>query len=968
MSKKNRLLPKIFAGIGSFLLAILFVGESSETIYAKTEQKIIKVGYIDCGRFIELLDNGDYYGYCVDYLEKIGEYTGWEYRYIYGTWEECLAKVEAGELDFVCMAEYNEERAERFIYANQPLGYEYTALYVRDDSDIYYEDYQAMDGCRVGVLGQSIYVDKLENIEKEHGVDFTPVKFYTATGIENALANGSVDLAILGSVFGDSEAKIVGKFDAKPYYCITGKGNAELMEEFNEAIAQVKLEEPGFEANLFQKYYENSKISSRPMYTREEQEYIDTAEPIVVKLMMDTRPLSYVEDGKETGIFVEYLNLLSEKSGLQFQIEETTSKTLNEETEQILEKDYITLRSKRVLEDIGLDKRLITSKPLIETKLAYVEHRDDLATTAKEHYVIAITNEMTYLPLISRRNINHEIKYYNDVQECFDAVLDGEADVAIQDSYLVNYWLQKPKYAEALVECRGDEVTNSMCLIASEDDRMLIQIIDKTIEYISEEEKEEIFTMQLLMNPYYKDVKDILYEYWEWIACIAFILVMTAIVYAIMMRRMAKLQIKKKEYEILQKKVQRDELTGVYNRKYFCEKAGEVIGSTEDAMCIVTMDISNFKIVNDLYGMERGDQLLKHIAQEMKKLGEGKPFILARFNADHFYMCLREQDFKEMQFPRRFKNTPIENMDIKVSYGVFEIGEHKDLPVNIMCDRAAMAVHNKERKQTEYIRYYAEEERSRIVREQEIESEMEEALESRQFCAYVQPKYDIDSGKIIGGEALVRWIHPEKGMVSPGEFIPVFEKNGFILYLDYYVWEETCKFLAKMRKQGIVRPISINVSRAHFYTKELINKLEELVAKYGIEPADLELEITESIYADDTDSIYKQIGKLQNAGFKIAMDDFGSGYSSLNMLKEIPLDILKMDLKFLDSKENVEKSYKILQTLVTLAKNLELSVVVEGVETKEQVEFLKGIGGLYAQGYFYSKPVDMTTYENLLLQ
>ena len=204
-------------------------------------------------------------------------------------------------------------------------------------------------------------------------------------------------------------------------------------------------------------------------------------------------------------------------------------------------------------------------------------------------------------------------------------------------------------------------------------------------------------------------------------------------------------------------------------------------------------------------------------------------------------------------------------------------------------------------------------------------------------------------------------------MISPGEFIPVFEKNGFIIPLDYYVWEETCRFVSELKKKGYgTLPISINVSRAHFYGKELKDKLEELIEKYKLEKADIELEITETICAEDPDIIYKRVRELQESGFKVAMDDFGSGYSSLNMLKEMPLDIIKMDLKFLDGGDNEEKSRKILGTLISLAKNMDLYVVVEGVETAEQVEFLRSIGTRCVQGYYYSRPVDCKTYEDML--
>jgi len=512
----------------------------------------------------------------------------------------------------------------------------------------------------------------------------------------------------------------------------------------------------------------------------------------------------------------------------------------------------------------------------------------------------------------------------------------------------------------------GDKLTNGMCLMMSGDNEMLMQVINKTINHISAGEIEELVAIELLMNPYQIKFEDMLYKYWKPLLIVAVILAVAITVYTIMLRKMTELKIRKNDYRMLQRRVHRDELTGVYNRTYFYEKVRKAIDSTDENRCIVVMDIVKFKVVNELHGMEAGDRLLRHMAGMLEKIGEGRDFIVARFTEDHFYVCMKEKDFNEIHLTRHHK-TFLEDMDIKVVYGVYMIGDNRDVPVNIMCDRAALAIHDKERKQVGYIYYYSDEERKRIIREQEIENEMEAALLGRQFKIFVQPKYDIDTQAITGGEVLVRWFHPTNGMVSPGEFIPIFEKNGFIIRLDYYIWEEACRLITELNKKGKrKRPVSVNVSRAHFYGNELMGRLEELIEKYGLERKDLELEITETICAEDADTVIKKIRELREAGYRIAMDDFGSGYSSLNMLKEIPLDIIKMDLKFLDGGEDEAKSRNILGTLITLAQSLKFDVVVEGVETKEQVEFLRGIGNCNIQGYYFSRPVDTDSYEAML--
>ena len=952
----------------SCLLVFMMISYCFYTpIKAKAEEKNIRVGYIDQGNFIEK-HNESYTGYSVEYLEKISEYTGWNYIYEQDTWKNCLAKLENGDIDLICMAQYSEERAEKFLYSKLSLGYDFTLLYVTTDSEICFEDYEAMQGAKVGMLKASNISEAFYEIAKKNDLKFEPVYYDTRPQIMEALDNGEIQLAALGSLYGSDSAKVVGRYGANPFYCITSKENADLMTELNEALEMLKIEYPTLETELINKYYGDGRISSTPLFTKEEQEYIDNMGVITVKLMLGSQPLSYLENGEPKGIFVEYLDLLSKKSGLEFDIQlATSSDTMEEEMEQIVEDNYLMLRAKRAILNSDARDELIYTNTIFETNLAYVMRNSLVAGGLPEDAMLAVTKEMGYIEeLVKKLETEYIVRYYDSAEECLEAVADGEADIAIQDAYMVSYLMQKPKYAENLTECPGEEFYNGMCLIASPGNETLVNILNKTIHHITQEDKESIVNTELISKPYVIEWSDMYYKYWIPIIIIVLIIIIALIVYTILMRGMTKLQIQKRESEIMQKKVQMDPVSKTYNRAYFYEKAKEMIRDIDEDMCIVMLDIVNFKVVNDLYGMANGDRVLCHIARGLERLGQDKPFIVSRFSGDHFYLCMKKSDFEQIEFPKKFR-AALENMDVSVTYGVFFVEKGSDLPINIMCDRASLAAHNNEGKVGEYIYFYSDAERAKILKKQEIESEMETALEERQFCVYVQPKYDLSKEKIVGGEALVRWKHPKKGMIPPFEFIDVFEKNGFIIKLDYFVWEETCKLLSKLKKEGYGGyPISINVSRAHFYTNGLIDKLLELLTKYDLEAKDLELEITETICAEDPEIIYKRVRQLQEAGFKVAMDDFGSGYSSLNMLKEMPLDIIKMDLKFLDGGDNNEKSHYILQTLISLAQNMKLLVVVEGVETKVQVEFLKDIGSYYAQGYYFSKPVEITIYESMI--
>ena len=716
------------------------------------------------------------------------------------------------------------------------------------------------------------------------------------------------------------------------------------------------------------KYFGHTHISNTPLYTLEELEYIENLEPITIKMMKTSAPLAYIKDGEPTGIFIEYLKLLSQKSGVKFKYEIVEQEEFFEAQENLIQDDNVLLlRTERALKAYNLKKETTNTNSLFKAQLSYIQNRNMIAQAQRERYILGMTEDKKYLlSLIENSPQECVIHYFENTDTALDALLKGEVDVVVQESYLVNYALQKPEYSKDLIEANGEVITNEYCLIGNSETEKLITVLNKAINHITDSETNKLINNQILSNTYQMTIADVLREYALWIISVVVVLLGGIIIYTITTKRLAEAEIQKAKLDILQKKIREDEVTGVYNRAYFFEKAAELIEQCEEEMCILALDVCNFRLLNEIYGTEAGDQVLWNIAQELQEIGKEEHIIVARFMSDHFYMCLTKASLEKLDFPQFFE-TPMEELRIKVVYGVYFTKAKSNLSVNVMCDRARTAVRKKDENNKTYIHYYSDEEHNKVLEEQEIEREMEKALKERQFCIYVQPKFDIDTEEVVGGETLVRWIHPTKGMIAPYKFIPLFERNGFIIQLDYFIWEETCRLLADLKKKGYPsKPISINVSRSHFYGDELKEKLEELIAKYQLEAWELELEITETICAVDPETIYAKVKELRKVGFKVAMDDFGSGYSSLNMLKEMPLDIIKMDLKFLDGGDAVERSRYILSSLIYLAQNMQLHVVVEGVETREQINFLKEIGNHYVQGYYFSKPVETMIYEGML--
>lgn len=427
-----------------------------------------------------------------------------------------------------------------------------------------------------------------------------------------------------------------------------------------------------------------------------------------------------------------------------------------------------------------------------------------------------------------------------------------------------------------------------------------------------------------------------------------------------------------RQKEILRYRAEYDPVSDIYNKATFFAYTRELLKAEPHIPhYLLRFDIDRFKLVNELYSSKEGDRLLRFIGSILRDFSlPGETF--SRLGNDVYCVCLTRSEEAVLHYidelTQRMNTYPL-NFTFVFSVGIVRISEYAGESIDILCDRAAMAQRSVK---GSYIRHYAfyEEWMSReLNREHFIIGNMHRALNEREFKLYLQPKYDVTSNLIVGAESLVRWVRPTGEIIPPSEFVPMFERNGFIIPLDEYIWEETCKYLEKWRGLGLTSfPVSVNVSRLHLHDKNLCDKLLKLIRKYHLTPRMLELEITESAYLESPQMLYEIMDRLQSMGFMFLMDDFGSGYSSLNSLKDIPVDIIKLDLNFLkDSRRGESIGKNILHDTVRLIQNIGLPVIVEGVENQKQADFLITMGCYIAQGYYYSKPMPAPEFEQLIL-
>lgn len=410
-----------------------------------------------------------------------------------------------------------------------------------------------------------------------------------------------------------------------------------------------------------------------------------------------------------------------------------------------------------------------------------------------------------------------------------------------------------------------------------------------------------------------------------------------------------------------------DAATGLLSKEaFFDEAAAYLRHSGARDVSIVCFDVDHFKLFNDLHGLDCGDELLRYLGRALAlRFSPDGAQPLARLAADTFALCAT--GIRPERVERILVDISSEcpnGIDAIVRAGVYRI-EDPASPVSIMCDRAVIALRTVKGSYFDRVALYDPGMREALVLEREVVAGIESALREDRIELFLQPKCNIRTGKIVGAEALARWRHPERGIVAPGEFIPLIERNGLVRSLDLRVWEKTAAWIRGLIDEGVQPvPVSVNVSRADIYLVDVAAELHALVERYGIDPSLIEVEITESAYSERPDRIVAAFDALAERGFTVLMDDFGSGYSSLNMLKDINVDVLKIDMRFLDRDDR--RSKDIMESVIRMARWLDLPVIAEGVETREQVNFLLDVGCSYAQGYYYARPMEAAAFEALL--
>ena len=947
-------------GIALFVAGLLAVWTGNKTVFASEtdEKNVVRVGYTENGQTIRKNGNG-FYGYGVEYLQRIADYTGWQYEYVLVTEEERAKALDEGKIDLLCDITRNESTAKMRL-SEQSSGMSFGLLCTRkDDNSIFFDDYEAIDGKRIAINRSKGMEAILQEFAKDHGISYTPVYFTDFGSMEKALEDGSADLMLASNQRDLSGYKYVAKVGVQDQFFAVSVRRADLMRLLDYVDRQIKLQQPFLISVLYEKYY------GRPSQvltgiSREEYEFIHSGRKIRVVCDADSYPVEYIDEaGNYRGIYADAMQLIAEESGLQFEFvplddySKAWDMLVSGEADmsagmffnEVEAKDFgIGYTSSYLNADytmIGRAGETLPEKPVIVIPKQYIGVRYFMEEEHPEWQLVFAAN----------------------TDECLKQVEQKKADGTVVNSVFLQTIYNLNQYRNLVIMPMQDMTLPISCGIGNGPDAEILKgILNKTILKIPQDAFERCEVENAINISYEPSVTEILRKFVPfWIG----IVVCMVVVFIF------SLKAREKHFRHL---AMTDEVTGLWNGHKFRMECEELLQHNKQKNYqIISLDMERFKYVNNDFGERAADGILQVIGKRIHKQF-GNDSYYAREMADIFLILTEKQKGLEERIHEISEEILFENNGMEqrykpsVKFGICDIEpQSMDGSVSEYIDRAGIARKSIKGSTMQEIAYYNQQMADEIYHERKIEMRMENALKQKEFLVYFQPKFQLRSETIIGAEALVRWKDPKEGLIPPGQFIPIFERNGFVVQLDFYVYEEVLKCMSRWMQEGR-KPIviSMNVSRAHIGTPDFLSRLIDMADQYKVPHNLLELELTETILGGKREDIFEFITSCKNAGFLISIDDFGSGYSSLNLLKELPVDVLKIDREFLNETEESEKSSIIIEQVVEMATKIRIHTLCEGVETKAQAEFLKQIGCDMAQGYLYSRPVPVAEFEKML--
>ncbi|MER2150626.1 MAG: EAL domain-containing protein [Candidatus Limivicinus sp.] len=934
------------------------------------EQKTVRVGWYESA-FHRTDRFGRKSGYGYEYQQRIAIYTGWTYEYVEGSWSELFEKLVAGEIDLLSDVSYKEDRVGKILYSAEAMGSEdYHVFIAPDNTEIRPDDFSTMNGKRVGVNKNSVQEQFFVDWAEKHDVETEIVELSVKTPeMIDMLLDGEIDMLVTLDTYGNTTDIVpVCKVGSAESYFGINKKRPDLKQDLDVAMNRLLEDNRGFNQQMTAKYNQATAVNS--FLTAEEMNWVDGHGTIRVGYRDNFLPFCArdPETDELTGALADYLKFAAtcEKNArLSF---ETRPFGTTDEALQALEKGEIDCVFPLGISAYDGEQRgVIITDPLVSTEMyATVRTTDARGISPEKSMTVALVrgNE-SYESFLMDHLPQWEAALYDDSESAFRAVAEEAADCGLASNYRISY------LGDVLVKYKLTPLatgeTMDMAFAVRREDDCLFSILNKINHLIP------TTTLNTSLTNYAFERRQVTFlEYLKenMAAVIAVAAVITALILFLLLKS-TKEASKASEGQQIISETEFDRLTGLYNRDFFILYANRLYREhPETPMDAVILNIEHFHNINSLNGRDFGDEVLRALSDEIKAFLNGKRGIAARMEGDTFEIYCASQENPQALLDR-FQSRLDERFptaDIRLRMGVMPWKE--EMRPEQMFDCARSACNMVRGKYKTPLMVYDEEVRLHDELSQHLRNDLSRALEQHEIEVYYQPKYNIqvEPPKLASAEALVRWKHPRLGTISPDDFIPLFEQSGQISDVDNYVWNEAARQIAAWRDQyGVELPVSVNLSRVDVFEPNLVGTLDSIIERNGLNRKDLLLEVTESAYTENAEQLIRVISELREKGYEIEMDDFGSGYSSLNMLSSLPLDVLKMDIGFIQNIEHSERDFHLVELILDIARYLRVPVVAEGVETGKQLQLLKDAGCDMVQGYYFSRPLPAKEFEQKIL-
>lgn len=929
---------------------------------SEKEKTVVRVGIFDYKAFYGEDAYGEPYGYGYEYFDNLAQYGGFSYEYVYGSWAQCLSWLESGRIDMIDSAQKSPSREEKFIFSEYSTGTSYGELFVKADNDkISYNNFAAMDGLTVGMLEGNSRNETFLEYAQQNGFSVKTVFFKNEADLSNALQDDKVDAVVSSNLRQEKNERSVSRFSPAPFYLMFNRNQTQIKDKMDKALEEILLTTPNFNAQLLDKYYPRDKTSI--VLTLEERQFIKDKQVLKVVYNDNWSPFSSYnpENGGANGINIDIITLLGKKTGLAFEFIQSSSQEEAAEMIKTGQADLLlgfkaTQMNKKELELLATDAFL--SVPLCLVGLSSAVEDGDVFTVPK--------NSKGGLWLLKEQFPNSAITVLETTEDCYRAVRNGEADFTLDNVYTALEIIDNSKDRSLIIAFVFPVNDYYSFGLGQTDNQTLVNLLNKGIADISQAELTAIFSHNNAMRISDMPLTAILYKYRTILILIGVVLISLLIGAFLLLYFNSK-----NRKKILWRNTYIDALTGIGNQKLLEQDMRKKLDEnpkTKYVMC--KFDIEDLKIINEINGFEAGDRIIKALADEIRSVANPTQDAYARISGDDFVMLKSYMERKNT--PTVLLESELRVSDIihrelncliKLKFGIYYIDDNSE-SVSSILEKVNYAHSNCKNNAAINRCYYDETEKQSLIEEKKIETRMIEALEQNEFKLYLQPKYYLADETLAGAEALVRWSNDDNGeMVYPNSFIPLFEKNGFVTKLDMYMLNLVCQLIQSWINEGKEpTTISINFSRIHLLNSNFTNEICEVVNRYKVPRKFIEIELTESTMFNNEETMFGVLQRLHEQGFTLSMDDFGTGYSSLGLLKNLPVDVIKIDRSFFENSQYKTRARAVIENVMQMAKRLNIHTVAEGVERQEQIDMLRDMGCEIVQGYYFSKPMPVSEF------